>query len=281
MNVAIDILTSATLKHLREHWWNDDFTAFLVETLRPRAGNRILDVGCGTGTAEISIARQHLTQIRLFGVDQLLDPVINARYATASHNLRAGFAAADATSLPFVDGAFDSTYCVAVLQHIGDLSAAIREFARVTRGGGNIVVVEPDNAARYWYSSVPAGALAYEARTRFFAALAEAAGDRMDGAVGPKLPTLFAEHGIEPTQVRLFPVSQARVGAPPADTWTQRARSVQREMERVPSAPVQKAGQAYLDALSRYAAEAGAAGSAFVEIQNTMLFATVGQKRDS
>ena len=126
MNVAIDILTSATLKHLREHWWNDDFTAFLLETLRPRAGNRILDVGCGTGTAEISIARQRLTQIRLFGVDQLLDRVINARHVTVSHNLPAGFAAADATSLPFVDGAFDSTYCVAVLQHVGDLSAAMR-----------------------------------------------------------------------------------------------------------------------------------------------------------
>ncbi len=165
---TIDILTSSTLKHLREYWWNDEFTGFLRETLRPRPGNRILDVGCGTGTAEISIARLHLSQIRLFGVDQLLDRVIVARYATASHNQRVGFAAADACCLPFADAAFDSTYCVAVLQHVADLSASIREFARVTREGGRIVAVEPDNSARYWYSSIPAGMQAYEIRTRFF-----------------------------------------------------------------------------------------------------------------
>ena len=43
---TIDALTSPTLKHLRARWWNDDFTEFLAETLRPRPGNRILDVGC-------------------------------------------------------------------------------------------------------------------------------------------------------------------------------------------------------------------------------------------
>ena len=157
---VIDTLASPTLKHVRERWWNEEFTNFLLDTIRPRPGNRILDVGCGTGMAEISIARLRLSQIRLFGVDQLLDRVIVARYATASHNQRVGFAAGDACSLPFVDGTFDSTYCVGVLQHVRDLAGAIREFARVTREGGRLVAVEPDNSARYWYSSVPAGAAA-------------------------------------------------------------------------------------------------------------------------
>ena len=47
MSRELDALTSSTLKHLREQWWTDTFTEFLVETLRPRAGKRILDVGCG------------------------------------------------------------------------------------------------------------------------------------------------------------------------------------------------------------------------------------------
>ena len=67
MHADIDALTSATLKHLRERWWNDEFTEFLAETLRPRAGNRILDVGCGEGTGEISIGRLHISQMRLVG----------------------------------------------------------------------------------------------------------------------------------------------------------------------------------------------------------------------
>src|SRR5688572_1039403 len=125
----IDHLTSATLKHLRETWWDDQFTEFLKETLRPRAGNRILDVGCGEGTGEVAIGRLHVSQLRLVGVDLIVEKVIAARQATASHNQRAWFAAGDACRLPFTDGAFDSTYCVAVLQHIKDVDAAVREFA--------------------------------------------------------------------------------------------------------------------------------------------------------
>src|SRR5688500_19830816 len=93
---AIDAFTSPTLKHLRERWWNDDFTEFLVETLRPRPGNRILDVGCGEGLAEISIGRRQLSQIRLVGVDNVAAKVAIARRETAAHNQRVSFAAGDA-----------------------------------------------------------------------------------------------------------------------------------------------------------------------------------------
>ena len=55
--MSIDSLTSPTLKHLRERWWNPEFSEFLSETLRPRPGTRILDVGCGEGTAVLSLGR--------------------------------------------------------------------------------------------------------------------------------------------------------------------------------------------------------------------------------
>src|SRR5688572_25262394 len=124
MDAAIDSLTSSTLKHLREHWWDDTFTEFLVETLKPRPGNRILDVGCGEGLAEVSIGRLHISQVRLFGVDLIPSKVVAAREATAAHNLRVRFAAADACRLPFAKASFDSIYCVAVLQHVGDVEPA-------------------------------------------------------------------------------------------------------------------------------------------------------------
>jgi ubiquinone/menaquinone biosynthesis C-methylase UbiE len=183
----IDVLTSATLKYLREHWWDDAFTDFLIDTLRPRPGNRILDVGCGTGMAEIRIGRLHLSQLRLFGVDLRFDRVAVARHDTAAHNQRVSFAAADAAALPFPSNVFDSTYGVAVLQHVADLTGAVREMTRVTRPGGRIVTVEPDNAARYWHSSEASGVEAYAARNRFFAAMHAVAAAPPENAVGPRL----------------------------------------------------------------------------------------------
>jgi SAM-dependent methyltransferase len=277
-NSAIDALTSPTLKHLREHWWNDEFTAFLRETLRPRPGNRILDVGCGTGTGEISIGRLQLSQIRQYGVDLLVDNVVAARKGTANHNLRAGFAAGDACHLPFDTAAFDSTYCVAVLQHVGDLPAAVAEFARVTKENGRVVVVEPDNSARYWFSSTASGQRVYDVGMRFFAAVGEARGDRTEPAAGPKLPAIFARHGIEPLSVRIFPVAQTLLGAPSDGVWQTRREAIRRQIARAPTPQLAKMGEEYLAALGSYASDASAAGNAFVEIQTTMLFATVGQR---
>lgn len=279
-SASIDALTSPTLNYLRERWWNDDFTKFLVETLRPRPGNRILDVGCGEGIAEVRIGRLHVSQIRLVGVDLVIERVMVARRQTAAHNQRVEFATADACQLPFRDRVFDSTFCVAVLQHIGDVNAAVGEFARVTTAGGRVVAVEPDNSARYSYAAVPAGLKAFEMSARFFAALAAERGDATDAAVGPRLPALFARHGIEPIDVRLFPVSQARLGVPPDEVWAHRRDAVVRAIAQATTNTVRTLGREYLEGLTAYAAEAMSAGSAFVEIQNAMLFATVGQKTE-
>jgi ubiquinone/menaquinone biosynthesis C-methylase UbiE len=276
----VDGLTSATLKHLRERWWDDSFTDFVRDTLQPRPGRRILDVGCGTGTAEVKLSRLRLTQVDLVAVDLLTDRVATAKAAANAHNIDAHFAAADACRLPFTDASFDSVFCVAVLQHIGDVKAAVLEMARVTRPGGRIVAVEPDNSARYFYSSVEDGRRAHEAARRFFSALADARGDASEPAVGPQLPTLFSQHGIEPLSVHVFPVSGARLGVPGEEIWQNRRANVSEEIEKAPDESIRRLGQDYLKVLDRYAASATAAGNGFVEIQNAMLFATVGQREE-
>jgi ubiquinone/menaquinone biosynthesis C-methylase UbiE len=274
----VDLLSAATLKHLREQWWDDAFTDFVKDTLQPRPGRRILDVGCGRGKAQVHLSRLRLTQVQLFAVDIALDRVQAALATAQSHNIRAGFAAADACALPFPDGTFDSTFTVAVLQHIGEVSRAVAELARVTRPGGRIVAVEPDNAARFFYSSSEVGARAYESAGRFFTALSHARGDATDPSVGPKLPTLFAANGIEPLSVHLFPVSRAQLGPPADGVWDARRTAIQHAADRASDEAIKRLGQDYIRTLDRYAEDARGAGSGFVEIQNTMLFATVGQR---
>lgn len=274
----IDALTSPTLKHLREHWWDDEFTEFLAETLKPRPGNRILDVGCGEGLAEVSIGRLQISQVRLTGIDLFPSKVAAARQAITAHNQRAVFAAGDVCRLPFAAGVFDSIFCVAVLQHVGDVNAAVGEIARVSRPRARVVAVEPDNGARYFFSSASSGMQAFLAAGRLFAALAESRNGVTDPAIGPKLPGLFETHQIEPLDVRLFPVPYAQLAAPPEEVWVDRRRVVDRVLRGAGDARVRAFAGAYAEALRAYEAEATRADGGFVEIQHTMLFATVGQK---
>jgi len=280
MSRDLDALTSSTLKHLREHWWDDAFTSFLEETLKPRPGKRILDVGCGTGTAEISLARLRLSQMHLFGVDLVTERLRDAHAATRGINARVGYAAADACRLPFAADSFDSTYCVAVLQHIRDLSGALAEIARVTRPGGRVLVVEPDNAARYWFSSVQSGMDAFEISRRFFGGLSSVRGESPAAAVGPLVPGLLAAAGVEPVSVRLFPVSVSHLGVPPPSFWDSRRTAVRDVIAKAPDEALRRLGADFLKAIDQYARDAASAGSSFVEIQNTMLFATVGQRNE-
>jgi ubiquinone/menaquinone biosynthesis C-methylase UbiE len=273
----IDALTSSTLKHLRERWWSAEFTEFLRETLVPHAGDRILDVGCGVGTAELALGKLGISQLKLYGVDLISTRVGEAVKAARKHNVRAGFSAADTRALPFAERAFDSTFCVAVLQHVRDVAGAVGEFARVTKPGGRIVVVEPDNAARYWYSSASAGAEAFDLATQFFRSL-ETLGDGTDLAVGPRVSEFFAPHGIEPVAMRLFLVSRVRQGPPPRAVWQARRDIVSGAIERVQDDSLRQLGAEYVRMLDRYEQEAAAAGARFVEIQSTTLFATVGKK---
>ena len=138
---------------------------------------------------------------------------------------------------------------------------------------------EPDNAARYWFSSVESGRLAFERSARFFGHVLGAHGESGEPSVGPKLPSILPAHGIELLSVTLFPVSVARTGAPPPPVWEGRRDALRRALERSTGDPAAAdLGRAYSEALERYAHDAASAGPGFVEIQNTMLFATVGQK---
>jgi SAM-dependent methyltransferase len=281
MTRDLDGLTSTTLKHLREHWWDDAFTSFLEDTLRPRAGKSILDVGCGTGTAEVSLARLRVSQLKMVGVDLVVDRLRAATVATRGINARALYAAADACHLPFADGTFDSAFCVAVLQHIRDLSRAVSELARVTQPGGRVLVVEPDNAARYWFSSVESGMIAADLGRRFFGSLAESRGESPASAVGPLIPGVFGANGIEPISVHLFPVSVSHLGSPPPTLWEARRAAVDEAIAKAQDGALRRLGADYQKAIEQYARDAEKAGATFVEIQNTMLFATVGTVSES
>jgi SAM-dependent methyltransferase len=278
MSRELDALTASTLKYLRERWWDDSFAKFLVEVLQPKPGCRILDVGCGPGTAGLSLGAHGVREVTIVGVDLALEKLTAAMHARRADSVHLTFASGDAAALPFAGAAFDSTFCVAVLQHANSISEPVHEFARVTRPGGRILVVEPDNSTRYWFSSVESGMQAFEIGSRFYNAVALSRGDTTDPAVGPKLPQIFAQHGIHPLSVQMFPVSVTRIGNPPWEIWENRLEVARQATERARDEAIRRLGIEYRQVLERYAEEAAVAGRDLVEIQSTLLFATAGSR---
>jgi SAM-dependent methyltransferase len=274
----IDALTSFTLKHLRDRWWDASFTAFLQEALMPQAGERVLDVGCGAGTAELILSALQPGGVHFVGVDLASARLRDARRAMREQGVAAELAAADAAALPFAPATFDAAFAVAVLQHVPKPRAAIAALRRVLKPGGRLVLAEPDNAARYWFSDPASGHEAFAHANEFYSLVEEAAGDDADPSIGPRLPRLLRASGFEVVAVHLVPVSLTRAGAPVPRIWDERRQAIAAAVDASRGTLAEEAGRALAKAFDRYAKEADEAGPAFLEIQNTMLVVTIAQR---
>jgi SAM-dependent methyltransferase len=115
----------------------------LREILRAREGERVLEVGPGTGYYTLDVAEW-------VGPDGSVD-ILDLQQEMLDHTMRrAGERGlgnitpprADAAVLPYDDGTFDAAFLVTVLGEIPHQEAALRELARVLRPGGRLVVGE-------------------------------------------------------------------------------------------------------------------------------------------
>lgn len=104
-------------------------------------GQRILDVGCGTG-ALAGAALSAGSAITVTGVDPVAEYVSFARQAI--DDPRADFRVGSVEALPFADHAFDATLGLLVLQEFAEPDRSIAEMARVTRLSGPVAACQWD-----------------------------------------------------------------------------------------------------------------------------------------
>jgi ubiquinone/menaquinone biosynthesis C-methylase UbiE len=116
-----------------EGWAHD-----LVRRAALRPGQRVLDVGTGTGL----VARVAAPEVRwtgsVTGVDVNPAMLEVAREAAAFVHPPIEWAEGDAAALPFPDGSFDAVLSQLVLMFVPDRGAALREMRRVTAPGGRM-----------------------------------------------------------------------------------------------------------------------------------------------
>jgi phosphatidylethanolamine/phosphatidyl-N-methylethanolamine N-methyltransferase len=103
-----------------------------------RIGGRILDVGIGTGLSLPDYSGRH----RIVGVDVSAPMLAKARERVAALDLRfvEALEVMDASRLDFPNGAFDVVMAQYVVTAVPDPEAALDEFARVLKPGGEIIL---------------------------------------------------------------------------------------------------------------------------------------------
>lgn len=106
--------------------------------LPAKAGQSLLDVGCGSGRLLRDAADMGL---HVSGVDISEVGLAQARSRVPDADLRV----ARAEELPFADGSYDLVSCTGSLEHVSDIARAVREMSRVTKPSGRVLVVVPNS----------------------------------------------------------------------------------------------------------------------------------------
>jgi len=166
----------------------------VVERAMPVAGERVVDVGCGTGNAALLAAARGA---RVTGVDPARRLLEVAREQAAARGLEVMFLPGEAAALPLPEASADVVLSVFGVIFAPNAQAATAELARVTAAGGRIVLSA-------W---IPIGAISETnrlARETVMRALgAPAARRRFPGTTTTRSPT-----------------SSPRTGSPSASTST-------------------------------------------------------------
>ncbi len=172
--------------------------AAYLDLLAPMPGERVLDVGCGSGVVTRDLARRVAPGGRAVGLDPstALLAVADELAAEAGLADQIAWREGDARALPFDDGAFDAALAVTALCHIPDGERAVPELVRVVRSGGRIGIFDRDNDS--YIIAHPDRAL-----TRRIVA-AGSDHSTVDGWLIRRLPRLLRQAGLVDVRVRAF-----------------------------------------------------------------------------
>lgn len=123
----------------------DQFTDVLIGKLREAGigpGQRLLDVGCGTGRPSIRLTQTLGCNVVGITVSQSQIEQANQRAAAEGVSEQAQFQYGDAMEMPFPDASFDAAWAFESMFHMPDRAQVLREIARVLKPGGMLLIAD-------------------------------------------------------------------------------------------------------------------------------------------
>jgi ubiquinone/menaquinone biosynthesis C-methylase UbiE len=159
-----DIDFGAITEVQRKTWGEGDFSMVaglvmmvaeeLTESLEILAGERVLDVACGSGNGALAAARRAWGNT--VGADFVPALLERGRERAAAERLDVEFVEADAADLPFADGEFDIVMSIFGAMFAPDQEKTAGELLRVCRPGGRIGMANwaPDGAVGEMFMTV-------------------------------------------------------------------------------------------------------------------------------
>jgi arsenite methyltransferase len=137
--VTVPIPLAQAFDHSDAHEMRDA----LFTALAPESGDRILEVGAGSGCYALDVAEEvgpNGTVDIVDGLPDRLEDAVGAARERGLDNLCPTLG--DGRYLPFGDSWFDGAYMIAALGDVPDQPAALAELARVLRPGGSLAIGE-------------------------------------------------------------------------------------------------------------------------------------------
>jgi ubiquinone/menaquinone biosynthesis C-methylase UbiE len=143
--VSVQPDLSTIKSKMRATWEDGDYASFatymepgaieILEDWSITPGQRLLDVGCGSGQTAIPAARRGL---HVTGIDIAENLIEHARKRARAEGLVARFDQGDAEALPYPDGSFDAAVTLIGAMFAPRPDRVASEFARVVRPGGRL-----------------------------------------------------------------------------------------------------------------------------------------------
>jgi SAM-dependent methyltransferase len=122
--------------------WSRRLAPLLIRYGGLSHGDRVLDVGCGTGSLTFTLPEiANIASVTAIDLTEAYVEFARAR----NTDPRISFQSADARVLPFEDNSFDRAFSMLVLQFIPDAARAVAEMRRVVRHGGTVTAAVWDS----------------------------------------------------------------------------------------------------------------------------------------